>query len=127
MLFKSGSFSGTPMSGRKIPERYATSDPAMLAYSLTGDVTSGTETEDECRLPKQKVMPMFKLGPVAGAVTFGVKRDGDSDMEKNSTLTVEEQLSSFSEQAWDNYQVRCIWHLSYNLNLKLSVYEGEVI
>jgi hypothetical protein len=115
------------MSGRKIPDRYATSDPAMLACSLTGDVTSGTETEDECRLPKQKVMPMFKLGSVAGAVTVGVKRDGDSDVEKNSALTVEEQLSSFSEQAWDNYQVSCIWHLTFCLKLKLSVHEGIVI
>ncbi|XP_069685606.1 klarsicht protein isoform X3 [Periplaneta americana] len=107
-LFKSGSFSGTPMSGRKIPERHTTSDPAMLAYSLTGNVTSGTETEDERQLPKQKTVPMFKLGPVAGAVTIGVgasaRRDGDSDMEKNSAFAAEEHLSSFSEQAWDNYQ-----------------------
>ncbi|PNF23588.1 hypothetical protein B7P43_G04956, partial [Cryptotermes secundus] len=103
-LFKSGSFSGTPVSGRKIPERYTTSDPAMLAYSLTGDVTSGTEAEDDHQVPKQQMVPMFKLGPVAGAVTVGGKRDGDSDMEKSSSLAVEEQLSSFSEQAWDNYQ-----------------------
>lgn len=108
-LFKSGSFSGTPTSGRKIPERYAASDPAMQAYSLAGDVTSGTETEDECRSQKQKVLPVFKLGPVAGDEA---KRDGDSDVDKKSAHTVEEQLSSFSEQAWDNYQVSFIWHLT---------------
>ena len=108
-LFKSGSFSGTPMTGRKIPERYATSDPAMLAYSITGDVTSGTETDDEHRLQQQKMVPVFRLGPVAGAVTVGVKR-GDSDIEKSSAVAGEEQLSSFSEQAWDNYQVS---HLAF--------------
>lgn len=113
-LFKSGSFSGTPMSGRKVPERYATSDPAMLAYSLTGDVTSGTETDSECHLPKQNMVPMFKLFSEAGAVSVGVKGGGDSDVEKNSALTVEEQLSSFSEQAWDNYQVSCIRYLTFS-------------
>jgi hypothetical protein len=96
------------MSGRKIPERYATSDPALMAYSLTGNVTSGTETEEDNQLPKQQMVPMFKLGPVAGAVTVAAKRDGDSDVEKSSSLAVEEQLSSFSEQAWDNYQVSLI-------------------
>jgi hypothetical protein len=109
------------MSGRKIPERYATSDPAMLAYSLMGDVTSGNETEDEHPLPKQQVVPMFKLGPVAGAVTFGVKRDGDSDVEKNSAVAVEEQLSSFSEQAWDNYQVSCVCYLMCHLKREVEI------
>lgn len=104
-LFKSGSFSGTPMTGRTIPERHATSDPAMLAYSITGDVTSGTETDDEHRSQQQQMMPLFRLGPVVGAVTVGVKKGGDSDIDKSSTVAGEEQLSSFSEQAWDNYQV----------------------
>jgi hypothetical protein len=93
------------MTARKIPERHATSDPAMLAYSITGDVTSGTETDDEHGLLQQQMVPMFRLGPVAGAVTVGMKRSGDSDVEKSSTIAAEEQLSSFSEQAWDNYQV----------------------
>jgi len=108
-LFKSGSFSGTPTTGRKIPERYATSDPAMLHYSITGDVTSGTETDDEHGLQQQNMVPVFRLGPVAGAVTVGVKI-GDSDIEKSSAVAGEEQLSSFSEQAWDNYQVS---HLTF--------------
>jgi hypothetical protein len=98
------------MSGRKIPERHATSDPAMLAYSVTGDVTSGTETDNECGLLQQQMVPAFKLGPVAGAVTVGVKRSGDSDVERSSAIAGEEQLSSFSEQAWDNYQVS---HLTF--------------
>ncbi|KAJ9597417.1 hypothetical protein L9F63_011711, partial [Diploptera punctata] len=107
-IFKSGSFSGSPMATRKIPERYAKSDPSMLAYTITagGDMTSETETDEE--VPRQRPVPMFKLGPVAGAVSVGmsmcVKRDGDSDTEKNSAVGTEEQLSSFSEQAWDNYQ-----------------------
>jgi hypothetical protein len=93
------------MTGRTIPERHATSDPAMLAYSITGDVTSGTETDDEHRSQQQQMMPLFRLGPVVGAVTVGVKKGGDSDIDKSSTVAGEEQLSSFSEQAWDNYQV----------------------
>ncbi|PSN46910.1 hypothetical protein C0J52_15277 [Blattella germanica] len=109
-LFKSGSFSGTLMTSRKIPDRFAKSDPAMLAYTITapGDITSETETDEEPQMPRQRQVPMFKLGPVAGAVTVGmpgtVKREGDSDVEKNSAVGTEEQLSSFSEQAWDNYQ-----------------------
>ena len=93
------------MATRKIPDRYAKSDPSMLAYTITagGDLTSETETDEEAQGTRQRPVPMFKLGPVAGAVSVGIpaalKREGDSDVEKNSAA------GSLSEQAWDNYQV----------------------
>lgn len=63
--------------------------------------TSGTETEEEAeegsktRAVRRKLMtlPAFRLGPGLGAVTvFKPEKAVSAD-------------SSFSEQAWDNYQV----------------------
>ncbi|KAJ8891467.1 hypothetical protein PR048_003995 [Dryococelus australis] len=78
-----GSFSGSPSTPRAAVATRSTSDPAVL-----GESTSG---EDDTKEPS----PMFKLGPGAGLVTVAP-----------SVGLAEEQMSSFSEQAWDNYQVR---------------------
>lgn len=55
-------------------------------------------------------LPNFKLGPT-GIVKgyYSTPKsilDRDSSPEKSSLNTGEEQSSSLSEQAWDNYQVR---------------------
>ncbi|XP_063233583.1 klarsicht protein [Bacillus rossius redtenbacheri] len=79
---KSGSFSGSPsMAGVGPLPAHSASDPAAPVGS-----TSGEEGEEG-------PAPRFKLGPAAGLVTVGP-----------GAALPEEQLSSFSEQAWDNYQ-----------------------
>ncbi|XP_067013332.2 klarsicht protein [Anabrus simplex] len=103
-ITKSGSFSGTPVTVSKRPsERCTASDPAMHPWRFESESTTGTETEEERRANRQRMLPAFRLGPELGAVTVGMG-DPSSDLEKNSALAAEEQLSSFSEQAWDNYQ-----------------------
>lgn len=64
---------------------------------------SGTETEEEaegetklrCSRRKHQTQPMFILGPDRGAVSMYT-----GAVEKNLSAD-----SSFSEQAWDSYQV----------------------
>ncbi len=81
-------------------ERAIASDPANCVHNWT----SGTETEEEltnskkCLIRKKLLQyPAFRFGPEHGAVT---RRD------KVANLTsAEEQLSSFSEHAWDDFQV----------------------
>ncbi|XP_065202336.1 klarsicht protein [Planococcus citri] len=93
--------SSEPMSRRRFSsvERTIASDPANGVVLST----SGTETEEDrangkCFIPKKLLnLPAFRLGPQYGAVTC-------RDTVPLSVTSTEEQLSSFSEQAWDSYQ-----------------------
>lgn len=94
--------SSEPMARRRYSsvERTIASDPA----NGIPNSTSGTETEEEmvngkCFVPKKLLnLPAFRLGPQYGTVTR-------RDTIPLSVTSTEEQLSSFSEQAWDSYQV----------------------
>ncbi|XP_049805441.1 klarsicht protein [Schistocerca nitens] len=91
LLVKSGSFSGVgSRSAVGSTERNTASDPSTLAHA--GNSTSASGTEDDSRLQ----LPVFRLGPLT--------LPADSDIDRGSAQGTEEQLSSFSEQAWDNYQ-----------------------
>lgn len=95
--------SSEPMTRRRFSsvERTIASDPA----NGVPNSTSGTETEEEmtngkCFIPKKLLnLPAFRLGPQYGVVTC-------RESFAMSATSAEEQLSSFSEQAWDSYQVR---------------------
>lgn len=80
------------------------SDPANCGAHNS---TSGTETEEElirskkCSVRKKLLsIPAFRLGPQHGAVT----RRPCTKVSMSAT-SAEEQLSSFSENAWDDFQV----------------------
>ena len=87
-LVKSGSFSGCPGNQELSVERVSVSDPApikRLTYCHSNVSTSDAEEEERtCNRGKEICNGQF---------------NADSDVEKNSLGT------SFSEQAWDNYQV----------------------
>lgn len=83
-------------------ERTIVSDPANCVHNST----SGTETEEELSNSRKSMvrrkllqLPAFRLGPNHGAVTI-------RDKIAFSATSAEEQLSSFSEHAWDDFQVR---------------------
>lgn len=90
------------MMGRRYSsvERTVSSDPANGVLNST----SGTETEEgtnkgKCFVPKKLLnLPAFRLGPQYGTVTC-------RESIALSATSAEEPLSSFSEQAWDSYQV----------------------
>lgn len=92
VMVKSGSFSGTSAAPAKLHERSSVSESAVARHS---------SAEDESLLQ----LPIFQLGPIDHI---------DSDIDKASTQGTEEQLSSFSEQAWDNYQVRELFNVLIN-------------
>ena len=103
---KSNSFSEPTMARRRLPsmERAIVSDPTSRGDGCRS--TSGTETEQEgtrarkC-LSRKKLLslPAFRLGPQRGAVT---RRAGNVTF---SATSAEEHFSSFSENAWDDFQV----------------------
>jgi len=104
---KSNSFSEPAMMRRRLSsvERAIASDPANCG-GHTCNSTSGTETEEELTRSKRCLMrkklltlPAFRLGPQHGAVT---RRACNATF---SATSAEEQLSSFSENAWDDFQV----------------------
>lgn len=82
------------MSRRASGSEKCQSDPTSMFFITK--LPSSSETEDEYR-PDVK---SYAVGP-------SVKQD--SDTEKN--IAQAEEMSSFSEQAWDNYQVRLIRNL----------------
>lgn len=90
-LVKSGSFSGSLGHQELFNEKITVSDPVpalRLTYCQSNSSTSDTEEEeDTCNRGKEH----------SNALNV------DSDVEKNSLGNI-----SFSEQAWDNYQVRLI-------------------
>lgn len=82
-------------------ERAIASDPANCVHNST----SGTETEEELSNSRKSIvrrkllqLPAFRLGPHHGVVTC-------RDKIAFSATSAEEQLSSFSEHAWDDFQV----------------------
>lgn len=84
-----------------------------VQYGAAGTTTSGTETEEElsnsrkCLIRKKLLtLPAFRLGPQYGTVTCAAVSPVPAG--PFSTASTEEQLSSFSEQAWDSYQVGVI-------------------
>jgi hypothetical protein len=107
-MLKSDSFSEPVMMRQRLSsvERAIASDPANCEDARNS--TSGTETEEELSrnskkcLVRKKLLSLqaFRLGPQHGTVTRRARN--------NATLSVtsaEEQLSSFSENAWDDFQV----------------------
>lgn len=108
-LVKSGSFSG---SGFKMVahERSTASDPSTNHNRSKGlcdtSTTSGADSDDDKKLQR---LPKFLLGPHTGVVKGYCPPNAklecrDSSPEKSNLNITEEQSSSLSEQAWDNYQ-----------------------
>lgn len=86
-------------------ERAIASDPANCLHNST----SGTETEEELTRNKKWLirkkllsLPAFRLGQQFGTVT---RRECNVAL---SATSAEEQMSSFSENAWDDFQVSII-------------------
>lgn len=104
-LVKSGSFSGSTARQQLSVERSTVSDPAPpVRSSYHRGHESTSETEDEPCTGARIPMSAFK-GNLIDTVLFSTdlsipQINVDSDVEKNSFSN-----NSFSEQAWDNYQV----------------------
>ena len=106
-LVKSGSFSGYSAQ-QEGTDRMTSSDPQGKLASCCKTSSESEESEEEastaaiCRVPLRSgrscsncedgILASNKIGQFAA----------DSDVEKNSLGN-----NSFSEQAWDNYQVKC--------------------
>ncbi|KAJ8986242.1 hypothetical protein NQ317_009948 [Molorchus minor] len=102
LLIKSGSFSGY---SSRFPnnDRYSSSDPPTGQICVHGifcetSTTSGADSDEDFN----RRIPNFKLGFKTRYLHNAEMRDDSPG--KNSLNTAEEQSSSLSEQAWDNYQ-----------------------
>ncbi|KAJ8926944.1 hypothetical protein NQ314_020796, partial [Rhamnusium bicolor] len=102
LLIKSGSFSGysTRFTNN---DRHTSSDPPTGQICVHGifcetSTTSGADSDEEFG----KRIPNFKLGFKTRYLHNSELRDDSPG--KSSLNTAEEQSSSLSEQAWDNYQ-----------------------
>jgi hypothetical protein len=67
----------------------------------SSETESDEESEDSVKLRK-KITPAFRVGPAHTVISYAERRD-------KIHISAE---SSFSEQAWDNYQV----YIGINLN-----------
>ncbi|KAJ8950265.1 hypothetical protein NQ318_021119 [Aromia moschata] len=102
LLIKSGSFSGysTRFTNN---DRYISSDPPTNQICVHGifcetSTTSGADSDEDF----SRRLPNFKVGYKTRYLHSAEMRDDSPG--KNSLNAAEEQSSSLSEQAWDNYQ-----------------------
>lgn len=101
-LVKSGSFSGCTARPETASEKLIVSDPTSADQNLSycRSETSTADTEDNTFCSRTKNCSVYKENPL-DTVPIGVAAlNADSDVEKNSLGN-----NSFSEQAWDSYQV----------------------
>ena len=107
-LVKSGSFSGRSAYQELSEERVTVSDPApAFKFTCCQSNASNSDTEGEertCNRSKELCNVQF---------------NADSDIEKNSLGT-----NSFSEQAWDNYQVSVYCNFGVNNPLQRTVLDS---
>ena len=101
-LVKSGSFSGCTAKQDVSSEKSIVSDPTPPARpSCCCTDTSSAETEENT-FTHTRSCSVYEENPLDVSPTSAAAINGDSDVEKNSLGN-----NSFSEQAWDSYQV-CI-------------------
>ncbi|CAH1969126.1 unnamed protein product [Acanthoscelides obtectus] len=102
LLIKSGSFSGYSTSRYLNNDRHSISDPPTSQTCTRGpcetSTTSGADSDEEF----SRRVPNFKYGWKTRYLHNTDLRENSSG--KNSLNATEEQSSSLSEQAWDNYQ-----------------------
>lgn len=116
-LVKSGSFSGSTARQQLSLERSTASDPAPPVRSnYRGRDESTSETEDE-PCPAVRIPMSAYKGNLIDTVLFNTdlsipQINVDSDVEKNSFSN-----NSFSEQAWDNYQVDRRTSITFSIQL----------
>lgn len=111
-LVKSGSFSGCTAKQEISSEKSNVSDPTPPArLSCCRSDTSTADTEDNTCCTHTRSCSSYEDNSLHPVPISACALNGDSDVEKNSLGN-----NSFSEQAWDSYQVCIIYSLASSWN-----------